>query len=112
MSADRRLRRLGRLRCLMIPSLRPGQRVSVHLALQVNADAPRGKVTNIADIINGLPGLPAGGPGTLPAPGAGVPPAVIAKIKAIVKARAIVRILKRVKAERAQRRSTRPPFTG
>jgi uncharacterized repeat protein (TIGR01451 family) len=111
-SADRRLRRLGRLRCLMIPSLRPGQRISFHLALQVHADAPLGKVTNIADIINGLPGLPAGGPGTLPAPGAGVPPAVIAKIKAIVRARAVVRVLKRAKAERAQRRSTRPPFTG
>jgi uncharacterized repeat protein (TIGR01451 family) len=114
-SADRRLRRLGRLRCLMIPSLRPGQRVSFHLALQVSADAPQGTVTNIADIIHGIPGLPAGGePGARPAPGAGLRPRVIAKIKAIVKARAIVRILKRVKAERvkARRGSTRPPFTG
>jgi uncharacterized repeat protein (TIGR01451 family) len=113
--ADRRLRRLGRLRCLTIPSLRPGQRVSFHLVLQVNANAPPATVTNIADIIPDIPGLPpAGEPGTPPA----LPPgAVIAKIKAIVKARAVVRILKRVKAERAQRRSarparTRPPFTG
>jgi hypothetical protein len=35
--------------------------------------------------------------GTRPAPGAGLPPSVIAKIKAFVKARAIVRIYKRVK---------------
>jgi hypothetical protein len=37
--------------------------------------------------------------GTRPAPGAGLPPSVIAKIKAFVKARAIVRIHKRVKAK-------------
>ena len=41
-SADRRLRRIGRQRCLAIPRLQPGQRVSFHLVLQVNANAPQG----------------------------------------------------------------------
>jgi uncharacterized repeat protein (TIGR01451 family) len=110
--ADRRLRRLGRLRCLVIPSLRLGQRVSFHLTLQVNADAPQGTVTNIADILPDIPGLPARGePGVRPAPGAGLPPSVIAKIKAIVKARAIVRIHKPVKAK-AKAKAKRPRFTG
>jgi uncharacterized repeat protein (TIGR01451 family) len=111
-SADRRLRRIGRQRCLMIPLLRPRQRVSFHLMLQVNADAPQGRVANIADIIQGTPGLPVGSePGAPPAPGAGVPPRVIAKIKARVRARAIVKIVKRVQAQRGRPR-TRPPFTG
>ena len=42
-SADRRLRRIGRQRCLAIPRLQPGQRVSFHLVLQVNANAPQGR---------------------------------------------------------------------
>ena len=107
-SADRRLRPIGRQRCLMIPILRPRQRVSFHLVLQVDADAPPGRVGNIADIIQGTPGLPpAGESGSPAAPGAGRPPRRIARIKAIVRARAIVRILKRVQAQRG-----RPPFTG
>jgi uncharacterized repeat protein (TIGR01451 family) len=111
-SADRRLRRIGRQRCLMIPLLRPRQRVSFSLVLQVDADAPQGRVANIADIIQGTPGLPARSePGAPPAPGAGAPPAVIAKIKAIKRARATVRIVKRVQAQRGRPR-TRPPFTG
>ena len=114
-TADRRLRRLGRLRCLSIPSLRPGQRVSFHLTLQVNADAPPGSLPNIVDVLPDLPALPRppAGDVVLP-PSAGRPPAVIVQPRAIVRARALVRILKRVKAERAQRqrRSTRPPFTG
>jgi uncharacterized repeat protein (TIGR01451 family) len=111
-SADLRLRRIGRQRCLMIPLLRPRQRVSFHLMLQVDADAPQGTVANIADIIHGTPGLPAGSePGARPAPGAGVRPRIIAKIKAIVRARAIVKIVKRVQAQRGRPR-TRPPFTG
>jgi uncharacterized repeat protein (TIGR01451 family) len=114
-SSDRRLRRLGRLRCLTIPLLRPRQRVSFHLMLNVNADAPPGALPNIADIIPETPRPPAGiefVPPLVP-PGA-VPPRVVAIVKAIVKARAIVRIVKRVKAERvkAQRGRTRPPFTG
>ncbi len=41
-SADRKLRRIGRRRCLTIPRLRPGQRVSFHVVLRVNANAPPG----------------------------------------------------------------------
>jgi hypothetical protein len=111
-SADRKLRRLGRQRCLTIPLLRPCQRVSFHVVLQVDADAPQGRVANIADLIPWTPGLPAGSePGALPAPGAGAPARVIAKIKAIRKARAIVRIVRRVVAQRGRPRA-RPPFTG
>jgi uncharacterized repeat protein (TIGR01451 family) len=106
--ADRRLRRIGRQRCLMIPLLRPRQRVSFHLTLQVDANAPQGTVPNIADIIHGTPGIPVGfEPGTPPAPGTEA--RVIAKIKAIVRARAAVRILKRAQARPAR---ARPPFTG
>ena len=41
-SADRRLRRIGRQRCLVIPRLRPGQRASFHLVLQVSAERAAG----------------------------------------------------------------------
>lgn len=99
--ADRKLRRLGRQRCLMIPRLRPGQRVSFHLVLQVSADAPQVTVANIGDITRppATPGSPA------ERPRAGAPPRVLAKARAIVRGRAIVRILKRVNAKR-------PTFTG
>lgn len=108
-SADRRLRRIGRQRCLMIPRLRPRERVSFHVVLQVDADTPQGTVPNIADIIHGTPGLPVGfEPGTPPAPGTEAK--VIAKIKAIVRARAVVKVLKRAQARRPAR--ARPPFTG
>jgi uncharacterized repeat protein (TIGR01451 family) len=117
-SADRRLRRLGRQRCLVIPSLRPGQRVSSNLQFEVRADAPPGPLTNIVDITPGTPDLPAirppagSDPGTPTAPGAGVPPRVIAIAKAIVRARATVRIVKRARAAQPGRPRTRPPFTG
>ena len=42
-SADRRLSRIGRKRCLTIPRLQPGQRVSFHLVLQVNAERAAGQ---------------------------------------------------------------------
>jgi uncharacterized repeat protein (TIGR01451 family) len=107
--ADRRLRRLGRLHCLRIPLLRPGQRVSFHLELRVNADAPPGRLPNIADIVHETPSLPPGIlPGTPPAPGPGRRPAIRDRIKALVRARATVRIVKRAQAQRR----TRPPFTG
>jgi uncharacterized repeat protein (TIGR01451 family) len=109
-NAARRLRRFGRLRCLMIPRLRPGQRVSFHLVLQVNADAPAGRLPNIADIIPETPSLPRGIlPGTPPAPGPGRRPAIRDRIKALVRARAMVRIVRRAQAQRPR---TRPPFTG
>ena len=106
-SANRRLRRIGRQRCLVIPRLRPGQRVSFHLVLQVSANAPQVRVTNTGEVtpppvtpptpaVPEVPGLPA-------APGK--PPVVIAKPKPIARDLASVRILKRVRP--------RPPtFTG
>ena len=111
-SADRRLRRIGRQRCLMIPSLRPRQRVSFHLVLQVSADAPQGRVTNTGDVTPppvtppAAPQIPVGpaSPGAPASPGG--PPVVIAKAKPIARARVTVRIVK------AQRPRTRPPFTG
>ena len=49
-SADHKLRRIGRQRCLVIASLRPGQRVSFHLVLQVNANAQPGTLSNTGDV--------------------------------------------------------------
>jgi len=67
--ASSTLRRLGRLRCLVIPTLRPHQRVSFHITLRVAAHTPNTTLTNIAEV---LPGLPAGGAAV---PG-GTPPTV------------------------------------
>ena len=55
--ADHTLRRVGDQRCLAIQRLQPDQRVSVHLTLHVDASAPPGRLTNIADVTPGLPGL-------------------------------------------------------
>src|SRR5512132_514869 len=103
-SADRRLRRIGRQRCLTIPRLRPGRRVSFHLVLQVRANAPQATVTHIGDVTPPpiTPPSPAE-PGSPASPGG--PPAVIGKPKPIARARASVRVLKRVRLKR-------PPFTG
>jgi uncharacterized repeat protein (TIGR01451 family) len=90
-SADRRLRRVGRKRCLFIPSLGPGKSTSVHLTLRVNANAPPGNLDNVADV---TPEPPANVPASPPAqvasdlpPGATVAPVVppINKVQAIVK---------------------------
>jgi len=103
-SADRRLRRIGRQRCLTIPRLRPGQRASFHLVLQVSPNAPQGRVTNIGDITPPpVTPPPPTDPGS-PASPLG-PPAAIAKPKPIARAKASVRILQRVKLKR-------PTFTG
>jgi uncharacterized repeat protein (TIGR01451 family) len=111
-SANRRLLRLGRLRCLVIPRLRPGQRVSFHIVLRVDANAPEGRMENIADITPppALPGTDS--PAVPPRPGAPPEAIEIEKPKAIEKAKALVKVVKRVKVNRAQRRSSRPPFTG
>ena len=53
-SANRKLRRIGRRRCLVIPRLRPGQRESVHLKVRVNPNAAPGTLANIADITPGV----------------------------------------------------------
>ena len=89
-SANRKLRRIGRRRCLVIPRLRPGQRESVHLRVRVNPNAAPGPLANIADITPGVepPGSPA-------SPGAGdVPrsPAVLGARVAVRRATAIVRV--------------------
>ena len=82
--ATGKLRRLGRLRCLVVPRLRPHQRASFHLTLRVSPRAPSATTTNTAEVI---PGLPPGSPGTPPR--GGIPPAQvpIGKAAAMVKVR-------------------------
>ena len=65
--ATRKLRRLRRLRCLVIPTLRPHQRVTFHVTTRVASNAPS-TLTNEAEVI---PGPPAGG---TPPPPAAEPP--------------------------------------
>ena len=62
-SANRKLRRIGRRRCLVIPRLRAGERAGFHLTLRVNANAAPGTLENIADI---TPGVEPPGSGTSP----------------------------------------------
>ena len=101
--ADRELRSVGRQRCLAIPRLSPGQRVSVHLDLHVDANAPPGTLVNIADVTPGVLGLrpPAAVASDLPGPLARAG-ARIASVK-VKRARAAVRVLAR---------RIRPHFTG
>ena len=106
-SADRRLRRIGRKRCLTIPRLQPGQRVSFHVVLRVNANAPQGRATNTGEVTPPPVTTPSPGPGSPASPGG--PPAVIATPKPIAIAKAAVKIVKRAPA---QRPAARPPFTG
>jgi len=82
-SATRKLRRLGHLECLVIPTLKPHERVSFDLTLHVAHDA-HGKETNIEEVIPGpppnetIPGPPPAGGGPTDPPGGGpptVPPA-------------------------------------
>ena len=61
--ANRKLRRIGRRRCLVIPRLRAGERAGFHLTLRVNANAEPGTLENIADI---TPGVEPPGSGTSP----------------------------------------------
>jgi uncharacterized repeat protein (TIGR01451 family) len=108
--ADRKLARLGRARCLLILRLAPGQRVSFHVDLRVDATAPPGTETNIADVTPVEPPtsveVP---PGDLPGPSATTPgaqaPVTTASVP-VKKARALIKVL----ARRA--RPHRPNFTG
>ena len=111
-SANRKLLRVGRQRCLVIPRLRAGQRASFHVVLQVSANAPEGRETNVGDITPPPPPPPSPvtppspaepAPGVPAAPGA--PPAVLGTAKPIAIARATVRVVKPVKAKP-------PKFTG
>ncbi len=88
--ANRNLSRLGGRRCLVIPSLRPGQRVSLHVDFRVDGSAPTGTVENIADVTPGVE--PPGSPG--PAGAEDVPgsPAAGARV-AVKRAKALVRVL-------------------
>jgi uncharacterized repeat protein (TIGR01451 family) len=108
-SADRRLRRIGRQRCLAIPRLQPGQRASFHLVLQVNANVAPGTLTNTGEVTPPPVTTPSPGPGSPASPGG--PPAVIATPAPIpiARAKAVVKIVKRVPAQRPR---ARPPFTG
>ena len=99
--SDRKLQRVGRQRCLMIAALKPGQRESVHIVLRVDADHPPGAVANIADLLPGLPGTPAPPGGDLPAlPASPAPGTPAQRIKAIRRAKAIVRVVARLGARR------------
>jgi uncharacterized repeat protein (TIGR01451 family) len=107
--ANRKLRRIGRRRCLMIQRLGPGQRTGFHIDLRVGANAPPGPLSNIADLIPGespgqgsladvqLPDLPA----NVAAAIAAAPP--IAKVKVLVKI---------LRARRTAPAPAPPPVTG
>ena len=101
--ADHALRRVGDERCLAIQRLQPDQRVSVHLTLHVDASAPPGRLTNIADVTPGLPGLRPIAAVASDLPGPLVRPAARVAARRVRRARAVVRVL----ARRA-----RPNFTG
>ena len=97
--ASRKLSRLGERRCLVLPRLRPGQRVSLHIDFRVSPFAPTGKAANIGEVTPGVP--PAGSPES---PAAGdVPGSLAGEQTAAKRATAIVRVL-------AQRRVI--PVTG
>lgn len=100
--ADRKLLSLGGRRCLLIPRLGPGQSVSFHVLLHVDANAPPGTETNTAEEIPGVaPPRPPPSPGVLGEKIASIPPlkAAVAKV--------------RIRAKRASpRRPAPPPVTG
>jgi uncharacterized repeat protein (TIGR01451 family) len=101
MHADRKMSRVGRARCFTIARLAPGQRVSAHVVLAVDADAPQGSVTNIADI---TPGVDPPGSTTSRADVPGGALAASRVLRPVRRARAVVRVL--------ARRARRPSFTG
>jgi uncharacterized repeat protein (TIGR01451 family) len=91
-SASRKLRRVGRRLCFLIPLLKPGAHASLHLVLRVNANAQTGVLENTAEEIPvqppGLPPAvtvpPAATRPDVPGPPAASPPP-IAKVTAPVK---------------------------
>ena len=114
-SADRKLVPHGSRRCLLIPSLAPSQRVSFHLVLHVDANAPPGTQENIAEETPvpppGVPLAPPGSPQVPPAPPAaqlGLPGSKIDPIPPAKEAKASVKVV----AKRAAPRPPTPPVTG
>jgi uncharacterized repeat protein (TIGR01451 family) len=87
--ATRKLRRLGQLRCLVMPTLGPHAKVSFHVTAHVASNAPS-TLTNEAEVIPGPPAPTPGTPGAVP-PAAPVPPPAaqvpIAEVGAKVKVR-------------------------
>lgn len=65
--ATRRLHRLRRLRCLVIPRLAPHQHISFHVTARVASNAPS-TLTNDAEVIPGPPAATPGTPAAVPPP--------------------------------------------
>jgi uncharacterized repeat protein (TIGR01451 family) len=104
-SADRKLRRIGRRRCLFISRLGPGQRVSFHIMLRVNANAPKGTLDNVTDV---TPTPPPGSPAPPPVESADLPPGgATAPVTPVAKATAPVKVVAKKTAAPAP-----PPVTG
>lgn len=93
--ATRRLRRLGRLRCLVIPKLRPHRRATFHVTARIAPHAAS-TLTNDAEVI---PGPPAGG----------TPPA---SEKPIAEVDAREKVRRRSAGRPAPPSPVSPPFTG
>lgn len=110
--ANRKLRRIGSKRCLLIRRLRPGQSTSFHITLRVKANAHPGTFDNTAEETPVQPpGVPAVPPAVSedapPGPAPGPPPSAV---KPIGKARAPVKVkAKKVVAPTAP---APPPVTG
>jgi uncharacterized repeat protein (TIGR01451 family) len=101
-SADRKLLRLGSRRCLLIPRLAPGQRVTFHPVFRVNANASPGSLTNVIEQIPGVKPPIAESP-RLASPLAALPAgAKVVPAPPVQTAKAVVRIL-------AKRTTPRPP---
>ena len=106
-SANRKLRRIGRRRCLMISRLGPGQHAGFHIELRVDADTPPGNLANIADI---TPVPPPDVPVVPPALKVDLPPgAATTPLTPIQKVKVVVKILR---AKRTPRPPAPPPVTG
>jgi uncharacterized repeat protein (TIGR01451 family) len=106
-TADRKLRRIGRRRCLFISRLGPGQRVSVHIMLRVNANAPKGTLDNVTDVTP-TPTPPPGSPAPPPAENADLPPGgATAPVTPVAKATAPVKVVAKKTGAPAP-----PPVTG
>jgi uncharacterized repeat protein (TIGR01451 family) len=111
-SASRKLRRIGRRRCLFIPSLAPGQSSSFHIVLRVNANAHPGTLDNTVDETPVeppvTPGQPPGVPPAPAVPAVGqsgpVVPDEVTEVPPVEKATSAVRIVARQTAP--------PPVTG